>query len=261
MLQRRMISHAERLGFTVGLFPQLREDETYPNILVRDRHRRTLPQTVAEGHQLLPVRLPVAGRERVLNRRPQQPIAARQHRGDRRPVLGLQHSLATKSLDPLVVPVGCKPVHVDAGNHPIVVPERDKNIVQVAQRADSLHKTTADRVDFHRIHAGDEAHHVEVVNDAVVKDAMRRADVIHGRQRRVAGGDAQHLQHADLSLLHSACQAGEGRVEPAVEADEQRQLTPLGQAETGVDFLEAAAKRFLGEDRLAGLERGLRFDA
>ena len=80
--------------------------------------------------------------------------------------------------------------------------------------------------------------------------------VIHGWQRRVAGGNAQHLKHAALALLHSTCQAGEGWVEPAVEADEQWQLIALSQAETAIDFLKAAAKRFLGEDRLASLERG-----
>ncbi len=64
-----MVGYTERPTFTMGFFTQLREDETHPNIFVGHGQGIPLMQAVTEDYQFLPVRLPVAGWERVLNRR------------------------------------------------------------------------------------------------------------------------------------------------------------------------------------------------
>ena len=108
------------------------------------------------------------------------------------------------------------------------------------------------RDDLNRLVAGEPAHHVEVVDDRVVEDAVRhRRDVVGRRDLRVAARQHQHLRAPDLASAHGVMQRAMAGVVAAVETDVERHLRLGHDASAIVHALHVEIDRLLAEDRLA----------
>src|ERR1700730_4895424 len=110
-------------------------------------------------------------------------------------------------------------------------------------------------MDLHHL-TQEEAGHVEVVDGHVAEQAAGGGDVGGRRGRRVPAGDDELLQAADLPAGHPLAHLGEGRVEPAVEADHDGRVQALDVLPARVDPGQVEVDRLLAEHRLARPYRG-----
>jgi hypothetical protein len=83
--------------------------------------------------------------------------------------------------------------------------------------------------------------------------AARAGDVGGRCGRRVAAGDQELFQPADLPTRHPLPDLGKGRIEPPVKADHDGGAQPLDLLPAGVDPGQVQVDRLLAEHRLAGL--------
>ena len=102
----------------------------------------------------------------------------------------------------------------------------------------------------------EEAGHVEVVDGHVAEDPARVRDVGGGRRLGIAAGDGQLLERADVAPRHPAVQFGEVRIEPTVEAEDDRNRGGTGLLAQCVDAGDVQVDRLLAEDGDGGIDGG-----
>ena len=160
-------------------------------------------------------------------------------------------------LDALVVAVHRLPAVVDRGDATVLVAQDHDRGVDVAGLADrriDAHRGL--RIDVDDLAAGHETSHVEVVDHHVEEDATGHLDVLDRRRRRVATGDAQHVQVADGAVDDCGTHGRVRGVESPVEPDLDRDATAVDDRQRLVDLVEIERDRLLAQDRLAGLGGG-----
>ena len=163
-----------------------------------------------------------------------------------------QHAALSEQLHALVVAIGAAARIVDVDQHPGRRPQRHHRGIDVAgasdRRIDQRIAEGGHRDDL----AGDEARDVEIMDGHVAEQAAGHRDVAERRRRRVAAGDDQLFEPADLALLRAPPQSSDRRIEAALEADHdgRRERCDLVAAAFGAREIEI--DRFLAQHRLAG---------
>ncbi|MPM20020.1 hypothetical protein SDC9_66447 [bioreactor metagenome] len=144
----------------------------------------------------------------------------------------------------------------DRGGGPARGAQHDHRAVEVAAVGELRVEVLAGRGDLGDV-TEEEPRGVEVVDGHVLEDAAGLGEVRLRRGGRVAGDDRQLLERADRALLDQGAGPGEGRVEPAVEAEHHRDVGQVGELALqllGVGQLHR--HRLLAQRGLAGPHRG-----
>jgi len=171
-------------------------------------------------------------------------------------VAGGEHAEAAEDLEPLVVAVRGAPARVDLAQPAALGADRDRGRVGVAGGGDRrIGEAARRRVHADRLVAEDPPADIEVVDQHVLEDAARAADVLDRRRARIAAGHHQHLGLADLAGVEPALERGERRVVAALEPDHARDLGLGDRRGARARALEVEVDRLLAEDRLAGRRR------
>ena len=104
--------------------------------------------------------------------------------------------------------------------------------------------------------AGQEAQHVEIVDQRFAKDRARRSTLLGLVEARVAGQRPQQLDAAQLASVDQFAGAGEGAIEAALEADLERDARLARGLDGAIGVGESVGDRLFAEDGFAGLRGG-----
>ena len=134
-------------------------------------------------------------------------------------------------------------------NAPFCQAQRHDAGIHIAGAANlRIDKRRADGENFDGLAATQEAHHVEVVNGHVQKNAAGDFHVGDGRRRGITTGDPHLVGCANLSGGHQFARFGEAGIEAAVEADLEFDARLADSVERLLDPLQIQVNGLLAED-------------
>src|SRR5512133_2398051 len=262
---RRLVDHApdallmsepDRLPLTEGAVTRLREDERGEPVLSCHLRRPLLANRRREALELDCIRLRKALREvgdpvdrRAPGCQPEvvdPPVVSDAHRRTR-----AQH------LRRALVAVARDPALVDHAQRPVLEPQGDHGVVDVAQLGKGrIRQRRSDR--RHLLDLTDEpAGRVQLVDRHVDEEPTRLSEVLQGWRLLVSQPRVEEVDLAELSGPDALGGCGPVGIEPAVEADLQRDSRLADRVDRGNRDFEAERDRLLAEDVLAGCRRRL----
>ena len=181
-------------------------------------------------------------------------VCGGQDSGVRGVVLVLGTALGAEYLDALIVTVDCLAAVVDHADGAVCELEGDESGVYVAGLTDArIDQNGTDRIDLSDLAARQEARHVEVVDHHIIEDAAGNLDIGYRRRLRVAGGDLDDIDLADLAAADHVVNGAVVVVEAAAEADLELDACFLRRVDGSVHLGQIIVDRLLAEDVLASV--------
>jgi hypothetical protein len=183
------------------------------------------------------------------------PVGTVEPHAGRELVGGGEHPVLAERLQPLVVPEGAVPAVGDLAQRPTRPAEHHHGGVDVADRADVVgHQVRAHRLDLDDVPEKVPGQ-VEVVDGHVAEQPAGHREVLDRRRGRVAAGDDELFQPADLAGAYPIPDLLERRVEPPVEPDHHGRIGVCDLLPARVHPRDVQVDRLLAEHRLAGEHR------
>src|SRR6202171_6290149 len=165
----------------------------------------------------------------------------------------LQHAFAAEDLEALIVAVGRAAASVDLRDPAATGANDYRGGIDIPDAPDRrVGEATAGREQRQRFVVEYPAENIKVVDQHVLEDPSRRAQVLDGWRTRVAAGDYQHFGLADLAGGKPRLQRRERRIEPALKTDHASDTGLAHCLGAGAGAHQIEIDRLLAEDGLAG---------
>ena len=193
------------------------------------------------------------GRTTAASRSERRPC---QYGGGVQQVVGIgSHALRTERLYALVVAVNCLTGVVDDSDAAVSHLHGNNSGVNVRNTGLFLqvrvNEAGTNSGDLNSLGTGYVANHIEVVDHHIVEDTAGNLDVGYRRRLRIAGGDLDDVDLADLAVTNHVVNCAVVVVEAAAETDLQLYASFLGCVDGSVNLLQIIIDRLLAEDVLA----------
>ena len=179
-------------------------------------------------------------------------VCGGQNSGVRGVVLVLGTAFGAEYLNALVVTVNCLAAVVDHADRAVCELEGNERGINVAGLTDArIDQNGTNCIYLGNFAACEEAGHIEVVDHHIVEDTAGNLNIGYRRRLRIAGGNLDDVDLADLAVTNHVVNCAVVVVEAAAETDLQLNAGFPGCVDGSVNLLQIIIDRLLAEDVLA----------